>query len=260
MGRLVSVLVALGLVFGAALAPNDPPDVRGYSPTDAEKLLLDWSKAALIKYEPPLQQLNPRIDPASVVVVRSAWVNQDSVDTTRPQFVLTLGSAVPDVRTLPLPLATEVLHSRGLAPSANPPEATPEWTVARQRPLPGELVEFGFPVSLFLEAPVIVSTEPPVQPSPTGHGRGGLSTPVLVGLVTGGSAGLFVLVLGVGTLALRRAARRRGRLDPRRPDVSVQGFSGQVVGPDLVEAGPSVAVRLEPHVDPGTVSLEEVRS
>jgi hypothetical protein len=67
-------------------------------------------------------------------------------------------------------------------------------------------------------------------------------------------------VLGLGSLALRRAARRRGRLDPRHPDVSVQGFSGQVVGPDLVEAGPSVAVRLEPHVDPGTVSLEEVRS
>jgi hypothetical protein len=121
------------------------------------------------------------------------------------------------------------------------------------------LVPFGTAVSLFLDAPVIATTAAPApSPTATDRHRGLRDRPVLVATVVGGSAGLFVLILGTG-LALRRAARRRG-LEAGAPNISVQGHPGQVVGPQVSEAGPSLSVRIEPHSDPGTVSLEEVRT
>jgi hypothetical protein len=265
MGRVLRAvgLAVLLLVLGAApafAAPNDPPDVRGYPPSDAVKLLQGWAKDVLIKFEPPVEQVDKAIDPASVVVVQSQWVNQANFDSVgRPQFLLTLGSAVPEVRTLPLSLATEVLHSHGLAPETNPAQAEPNWTVSRQRPEPGQLVPFGTPVSLFLDAPVIATNAAPTaSPTANDRGRGFRDRPVVVATVVGGSAGLFVLILGVG-LGLRRAARRR-RLEAGSPNISVQGHPGQVIGPQVAEAGPSLSIRIEPHSDPGTVSLEEVRT
>ena len=260
--RTATVAVAAALAMSAPLigaAPagaraEDPPNVIGLSISDSRSELQNWNKAVVIAYLPPLESLPAGVDPSSVVVARSEWVNQ--VITTaalRPQFRLTLGSVIPDLSGLTRDQAADAIETRGLKFSVSSGPGQPDAVVASQDPRPQSIVEFGLGVTVALSA----------------VDEGGMSTNTVVLIAAGSGLGLGLLIL-IGVLTARRVGRRRRT--PTAPEhIEVRAYHGQVVGPGLTEPGPGAAlaggdqrgtfaVRLEPHYDPGTFTLEEGRT
>lgn len=263
--RMATLVVVAALVVLVGPAPAwarvDPPDVRGLSIPAAQQALQAWDKSVIITFVPALEQLPQGTDLSTVVASRRTWLNPVTIDPQPPQVEVILGTYVPDLRDLTRAQAVEALRTRGLRLAAEPAQAPDSWVVSAQRPAPGTLVEFRPPVTVALRAPVTPSATPAVTPAatpgPDPDPGGGLFTPELVLAVGGSGLGLGLLIL-VAALSLRRAGLRRAAPPPAN-NVEVRGYAGQVVGPELSEGGVSLSVRLEPHHDPGTLTLEEER-
>lgn len=256
----MSVVAALVVLTGPAPAwarAEDPPGVIGLSISDSRSELQKWNKAVVIAYVPPLESLPAGVDPSSVVVARSEWVNQVvTAAALRPLFRLTLGSRIPDLSGLTRDQAAHAIETRGLKFSVSSDPGKPDAVVESQNPQPQSIVEFGLGVTVALAA----------------DDEGGMSTTTttttVVLIAAGSGLGLALLIL-LGVLTARRAGRRRRT--PTVPEsIEVKAYHGQLIGPELTEPGPgttfaggdqrtSVSVRLEPHYDPGTFTLEEGR-
>ncbi len=256
---VAAALALSALLIGATSAgarADDPPSVIGLSISDSRSELQKWNKAVVIAYVPPLESLPAGVDPSSVVVARSEWVNQVvTAAALRPLFRLTLGSRIPDLSGLTRDQAADAIETRGLKFSVSSDPGKPDAVVESQNPQPQSIVEFGLGVTVALAA----------------DDEGGVSTTTTttVMLIAAGSGlGLALLIL-LGVLTARRVGRRRRT--PTVPEsIEVKAYHGQLIGPELTEPGPgttfaggdqrsSVSVRLEPHYDPGTFTLEEGR-
>lgn len=239
VGALAALLAAL-LEPSPAWARADPPDVRGLSVDEARTQLEAWSRTVRIIFVPALEQLPRGIDRSTVVVSESTWLNPTTGEVVRPQMRLALGTRVPDLSGLTRDQADQALTIRGLRLRSAPDPVSPEWVATSQQPPPLTVVAFGFTVSVDLGSP------------------DGMATTDLVVLVGGAAVALGLLIL-IGVLTARQLRRRRPTAPTER--IEVRSFAGQVVGPDLSEPTPgaSLSVRLEPHYDRGTFSLEEGR-
>ncbi len=250
VAAVVTALAAAGPAWAA-----DPPDVTGLSIPAAQQALTAWDKAVVLTYVPSLKELPAGLNPAAVVVASSRWLNPVTIDPEPPNVEVDLGTAVPDLTGVARARVPEILAPLGLAVTADPDTAGPDWVVTNQRPAGGIIVRLGFPVTLFFAPPAATVTPDPtstVEPPVTGGSR-----LVLIAAIAGTSA-LAVAILGVvGVSSLRRRARR-GRRPPEQ--IEVHGFPGQVLGPQLTEADPAatVSIRLLPHHDVAAVTLEEV--
>ena len=225
-----------GAMAVARAAAEPPPDVKGLTVSEARAQLTAWNSNVTIQTLPA----NPPtgVDQSTVVVVTYTWLNpvQTGAAVVRPQIRLSLGARVPDLAGLTPAQADRAVTTRGLRLEAAPGQPAASWMATGQRPAAGTLAEFGLTVGATFAAP-----PPPPRPWIL---LAGVAASVLLPLV---------LVSVLATRAVRR--RRRGRTVER---VEARGYPGEVVGPELSEAGPSVSVRLEPHYDAGTFRLEEV--
>jgi len=220
-------------------AREDPPDVRGLSVEDARKALQAWDRNVLIQVLP--ERLPSGVDESTVVVVTSTLLNQPSspnVTVNRPVVRLSRGTRVPDLAGMTPSAATQALTARGLRLGPPSAQTQPTWVVTTQQVPPGSIVEFGLTVGATFAAP-----------------DDGLPMALLAG-----AAGLAFLLLALAaTLGIRGSRRRaRRRQDRLAAAVRLETHPGQVVGPDLTEHTATVSVRLEPHLDRGTLSTEEV--
>ncbi len=222
----------------AQSAVAQPPPVRGLSVAEARKVLLDWNKNVVIQLVP--QALPAGVDESTVVAVTATELTAQQTpgaSANRPVVRLALGAQVPDLIGMTPQTATEALAARGLRLPRSTAAVDPSFVVTSQQVPAGSIVDFGFSVPVTFAAP-----------------ETGPSTVVIASAVA-----LGVLLLALAAFAIRSVRRRNRRGRPQvATAVLLHSYPGQTVGPDLVERAESVSVRLEPHVDPGTVTLEEV--
>jgi hypothetical protein len=237
------VVLLAGMLAGAAWV-DPPPDVRGLSVDDARARLVAWNQSVTIQVLPT--SLPAGVDPSTVVVAASTWLNPVAVGATvvRPQVRLTLGPRVPDLIGLTQTQAVDALVARGLRLRSEPAQPAADWVVTAQRAPGGTIVEFGLTITATF-------AEPEPEPETT------TDRTVLVAVAAGGVVALLVLLAGL--LLLRSRSRRRRPRPPAMETIEVRGHPGQVIGPELSEPGASVSIRLEAHADAGTLTVEEIR-
>ena len=146
------VVTALALVASAAIlvsgpppafgarVEDKPPPVIGSSYAAARDTLIAWWPSVRIDIEPAGYPTGA--DPALLTVdteeLRNpGWSDGPPDALPDPIVALTLSTAVPDLTGLSLDAATKVLTQHGLGIRPDPLEATGDWLVLRQRPLPG---------------------------------------------------------------------------------------------------------------------------
>jgi hypothetical protein len=233
---LVAGALALGPA-GPALgapapAPSGAPDVVGLPVQEATRVLAEWNKAVLFVYEPSAELT---VSAADVVVARVAWrPSGTSVAVPRPAAVLTLGRRVPDLTGLTRAQADAVLSPLEFELRPAPLTGPVTWVVDTQVPAAGTIVEF---TPNNLVSVTLVDPAPPEEPGWLGLPRG---TAIALG---GSFAGLFVVVLVLGSLLVRRSVRRRALArgdDVSRDDdvvagehIEVRVLPGRTVGPQL---------------------------
>jgi hypothetical protein len=228
--RWVAAVVAVATVAvvatpAASWAQDEPPDVRGLPVTEATARLAEWNRSVFFIYEPP-PDIGLDMDPVDVVVSRMELATAPAASSAnRPVVRLITGRLIPDLSGLTREQALTAIARRELVLATSPTQAPATWVVNSQRPAPGTILEF-------TERDVtVVLADPGTPPDPDG-GWLGLSRPTLVALGGSSVAVLAILAL-LGTLALRRARRRRG------------------------PPGGTVSVRLVPRYDPGTLTLHQ---
>lgn len=237
--RGLLALVAAALVLGPAgpalgapaPTPSGPPYVAGLPVTEATDLLAEWNPSVLFVYEPSAEL---DIDVDDVVVARVAWSGGRQpvsvVAAARPVATLTLGRRVPDLGGLTREQAAAALEPLQFALVPEP--ADPTWVVSTQQPSAGTIVEF---------TPNNAVTVTFFDPSQRPEEERWLGLPRATAIALGGSFGaLLVVLLVLGSLLVRRAARRRTGPDGAAIEhVEVRVYAGQVVGPELTMRGQS---------------------
>lgn len=231
----IVVVAVLAVLMGPspAWARDDPPDVRGLPVNEATNRLAQWNQSVFFVYE-PAPDIGLDIDVSNVLVSRMELVTSPAgTSANRPVVRLITGRRIPDLTGLTREQALKAIERRELVLVTSPEQAPAEWVVRNQRPQAGTILEFtpANAVTVVLVDPA----PPPVQAEPWL----GLSRPTLVAVAGSSVAVLAVLAL-LGTLAVRRAGRRRASWARDQGDA---------------EPGDGVSVRLVPHYDPGTLTL-----
>ncbi|MEW9531070.1 PASTA domain-containing protein [Microbispora sp. NPDC049125] len=150
LAAVFTAVFAVSLVAAPAAAAScpPPPNVTGQTYEQAYALLNGRYGYAIVTVPDPA--------PAQTNYVISAET-LSCIEFKITNVRVVLGGRVPDLSGMTLTAATAAVDAAGFGLSAQPPQATGEWTVRRQTPEAGSLLPYGQPVTLELDG----STEVP---------------------------------------------------------------------------------------------------
>jgi beta-lactam-binding protein with PASTA domain len=215
------------------------PDIRGLSASDARDVITQAGLRLTIAAVPPGstagQVLEQKPAPGTPVELGSDVQARVAVIPQPPTLI-----SVPNVVGLDSTRAEQVVTAAGLALSATRVGSGTVFTAVQQDPQPGTRVRPGSTVTVRFEA----------RPPPTRHRQ----FPVAA---VGGVAGLMVIVVVIFLIYQQIRANRQRKWV--REHISVRAAAIAAAEIALVDRDPASGhtMRLEPHPDPGTQTLQE---